>query len=338
MTEEQYKESFKCPICNGNKIKKLYDRFPGYVDKTYFDIYKCDECKNQFIIAPDTPEEVYNAIYSLDCIPGYDRYKRYAVEIVKQTKPLNYLSNQESAYRFVSDYLNDLGRKNIRILEVGSGIGYLTYALNRAGYPTVGLDLSKSSVEQAKKKFGNFFINFDLKSFAQKTESANSKYDLIIATELIEHVTDPVGFIMDCKSLLSNQGSILLTTPNYHFENRIWDTESPPVHRFWFSKKTFEVIASILDLSVSFLSDNYSNIIVDYLLAPKNQNDLNLKPPFLCEDYNSCCPGVEKFYSGHHPYIKKLLYSGKIKNLMNFISKKFVHYQPSLGVVLQRKQ
>ena len=40
MTEEQYKESFKCPICNGNKIKKLYDRFPGYVDKTYFDIYK----------------------------------------------------------------------------------------------------------------------------------------------------------------------------------------------------------------------------------------------------------------------------------------------------------
>ena len=76
MPENNTKESLKCPICNGNKIKKLYDKFPGYVDKTYFDIYKCDECKTQFIIAPDTPEEVYNAIYSLDCIPGYDRYKR----------------------------------------------------------------------------------------------------------------------------------------------------------------------------------------------------------------------------------------------------------------------
>jgi SAM-dependent methyltransferase len=210
--------------------------------------------------------------------------------------------------------------------------------LNRAGYPTVGLDVSKFSVEQARVRFGNFFINSDLKSFSQKTEVESSKFDLIIATELIEHVTDPVGFIMDCKSLLSNQGSILLTTPNYYFENRIWDTESPPVHRFWFSKKSFEVIANILDLSVSFLSDNYSNIIVDYLLALKNQNDLNLKSPFLCEDYNSCCPGVEKFYSGHHPYIKKLLYSEKIKHLMNPIFKKFIHYQPSLGVVLQSKQ
>jgi len=338
MTGEQYKESFKCPICNGNKIKKLYDRFPGYVDKTYFDIYKCDECKTQFIIAPDTPEELYNAIYSLDCIPGYDRYKRYAVEIVKQTKPLNYLSNQESAYRFVSDYLNDLGRKNIRILEVGSGLGYLTYALNHAGYHAFGIDLSKSSIEQAKRKYGNFFINSDLKSFAQKNKDESSKYDLIIATELIEHVTDPIQFIRDCIPLLSNQGSILLTTPNYYFENKIWETESPPVHRFWFSKKTFEVIANILNLNVSFLNDTYSNLIVDYLVTSRNRNNPDLRSPFICEDLSRCCPDIEKFKTSRHPFIKRILYSEEIRNLMNITFRKFVHYQGSLGVVLKINQ
>jgi 2-polyprenyl-3-methyl-5-hydroxy-6-metoxy-1,4-benzoquinol methylase len=337
MSEEQYKESFKCPICNGNKTKKLYDRFPGYVDKTYFDIYKCDECKTQFIIAPDTLDELYNAIYSLDCIPGYDRYKKYAVEIIKQTNPFNYLSKQESAYRIVFDYINDVQRKNIRILEVGSGLGYLTYALNRAGYPTTGIDTSEYSVEQAKIKFGDYFINSDLKNFSQNTEDKSSKYDLIIATELIEHVTDPVGFIRDCMPLLSNQGGILLTTPNYYFENTIWDTESPPVHRFWFSKKTFEVIADILDLNVSFPPDNYSNLIISYLQTLKNRNGFNLKPPFICEDLSRCCPSVEQFKTAHHPYIRKLLYSEKIKNLMNFTFKKFVHFESTLGVVLKRK-
>jgi len=331
------KELFKCPICNGDRIKKLYDRYPGYVNKTYYDIYKCDECKTQFIIAPDTPEELYNAIYSLDCIPGYDRYKRYAVEIMKSTKPLNYLSNQEVAYRYIFDYLNRVSQK-IRILEIGSGLGYMTYALNHAGYHAIGIDLSKSSIEQAKRRYGNFFINSDLKSFAQKNKDESSKYDLIIATELIEHVTDPIQFIRDCIPLLSNQGSILLTTPNYYFENKIWETESPPVHRFWFSKKTFEVIANILNLNISFLNDTYSNLIVDYLVASRNRNDPDLRFPFICEDLSRCCPGIEKFKTSRHPFIKRILYSGEIKNLMNITFKKFVHYQGSLGVVLKINQ
>ncbi len=72
----------KCPICGNYNIRKIYSNYPGYVNGTSFDIMKCDYCNTQFIIAPSTPKELYDAIYSLDCVPGYDRYKKYVKQII----------------------------------------------------------------------------------------------------------------------------------------------------------------------------------------------------------------------------------------------------------------
>ena len=38
--------------------------------------------------------------------------------------------------------------------------------------------------------------------------------DLIVSIQVIEHVSDPVGFLRDIRPLLKSDGELLLTTPN----------------------------------------------------------------------------------------------------------------------------
>ncbi|QRF75046.1 bifunctional 3-demethylubiquinone-9 3-methyltransferase/ 2-octaprenyl-6-hydroxy phenol methylase [Thermoplasmatales archaeon] len=333
MKEEKYQLASRafvgCPIC-GNHAIKIYTAFPGYVVNTKYDIYKCNQCITQFIVAPDTPEEIYNAIYSLDCVPGYDRYKKYANEIIRYSDPFKYLSKQESAYHFIYDFLEKANVKLRRILEIGSGLGYLTYALNKAGYSATGIDISNSSVDKAINRFGNYYKHSDLKDLRQNTTDEASKFDLIIATELIEHVVNPVELIKECIPLLKSGGFILLTTPNYYVEKRIWQTDPPPIHRFWFSRRSFEVIAGVLDLNLSFLTDNYPNLLTTSLGS--KSTPVSLPHPILCENLRDCCITIRNH---NHPFIHRLMYIEKIKLIINFFLKHFIRNTDNLGVALQ---
>ena len=45
----------------------------------------------------------------------------------------------------------------------------------------------------------------------------NERYDVIIASEIIEHVFDTDFFIEELKRILKPNGRIIITTPNMHF-------------------------------------------------------------------------------------------------------------------------
>jgi SAM-dependent methyltransferase len=328
---------FKCLICGNNNIRKIYSNYPGYVNGTSFDILKCDNCNTQFIIAPSTPNELYDAIYSLDCVPGYDRYKKYAKQIIHERDPLKFLAESEFAYEAVYQYLINK-TKNMKILEVGSGLGYLTYALNKAGYKATGIDISEASVKNSIELFGNHYINSNLHEMI-KSNDVPYKFDLIIANELIEHLDDPIGFIEECLLLLNENGSILLTTPYYYDIDKIWETDLPPIHRFWFSKKSFEVISERLKLGVSFIFPNpmkgcfHSNLLVSYVLSKLYYN----KPPqsILSADLDNCVRSTNLKFKN---IINKLVNIEPIRYLSNILYVYLLDPPPKcFAVVLSKK-
>jgi 2-polyprenyl-3-methyl-5-hydroxy-6-metoxy-1,4-benzoquinol methylase len=85
--------------------------------------------------------------------------------------------------------------------------------------------------------FGNLFKSKDLKDLGEK-------FDIIISTEVIEHVTSPVDFILDLKKILKPEGQILLTTPRkYNEQDKVlWVSELPPLHLFWFTTKSLKLM------------------------------------------------------------------------------------------------
>lgn len=258
-----------CPICAQSNLKILDLDVPGYVQGTSYVVYECSNCETQFI-KDKYDKKIYDLIYGQKGDFGYDRYSKYAEEIKAREYPLGWLALKEPAYLYVEEYLRH--KKPLLILEVGCGEGYLTYAMKQSGHQVTGIDVSEQAISRALKAFGLHYKAVDIKDYKPL-----HKFDLIVCTETIEHLQDPVNFVSECKRLLKPEGEILLTTPNkdYRTPGTTWQTEAPPVHRFWMGHKSFEKIAEKLKLSLTFLPlvmpmDMERNNIIAYLMSRGN--------------------------------------------------------------------
>lgn len=254
----------KCVICSSGDTVKSLGKIGGYQENTIYEIFNCKNCDTSFIdsesISDDVLKKVYNSIYrQIDKIPGYVRYSNYSKRVMHYEKPLDYLASEDSMYWAVKQYfVNKNISPNAKILEVGCGIGYLTHSLVKEGYQITGLDISEDAVVNATRMYGNHFICKNI--FDYQFESPES-FDVIILTEVIEHIRDVYPFIEALIRLLKKKGEIIITTPNKTIfaNNSVWDTDLPPVHLWWFSEQSFRTISNRMNVNCNFLDFTYYN-------------------------------------------------------------------------------
>jgi SAM-dependent methyltransferase len=241
----------KCPICENIDVKVVYKDFPAYKTDLQYDICYCMNCDTSFADPLIIEDKTYEYIYKEGSnTPGYQRYYWYRDKVKTFIKPLFFLSQVEDVYWGVQEYLIQNKNPEIKILEVGCGLGYLTYSLNKANYNTVGLDISLNAIEKARQNFGDYYECADVFDYSV---SNKKRYDVIILTEVIEHIIDPVSFIKNLLDMLTDGGEIIITTPNKdssYNAGEYWDTELPPVHLWWFSTKSFHSIAKRCNLNL----------------------------------------------------------------------------------------
>ena len=86
--------------------------------------------------------------------------------------------------------------KDLNCLDVGCGGGILTEKLKRLGANVTGIDASKNSIEIAKKHAKKSRLEIDYKCITTsklleiKADKVINKFDLVIASEVIEHVNN----------------------------------------------------------------------------------------------------------------------------------------------------
>jgi len=242
-----------CPICS-SKARIIFCGYPGYQEPTEFDIAKCTNCETSFIVADEiNTTSIYEAIYKNSAqIPGYDRYVEFARNILKARDPLAYLAEQQETYWGIREQLRHGVDKDAMILEVGSGLGYLTYALVKSGFCATGIEISERAVQEATLRYGSFYMTCDLIEYSKISKL---KYDILIMTEVIEHLKDIVPFLEAGLKLLRPGGMLIVTTPNRsaYTPDTIWAVDGPPVHLWWLSQKSFVAIAERLACSLSFV-------------------------------------------------------------------------------------
>lgn len=252
-------ETSCCPICERPATLR-YRGHIGYQQPHTYDIFHCANCSTAFASPLKVDTVIYDLIYSkAEKLEGYSRYHRFANEVLLTKKPLEHLANVEDVYWSIQKFLSEEKKAPLKILEVGSGYGYLTYALKQAGYDVVGLDISDVAVQQANQKYGPLFLCMDIKEYAEKKPS---QYDVVIFTEVIEHIQDVLGFMKAATNLLKPGGKLVVTTPNRSTfaPDVLWATEAPPVHLFWFAEASMKYLADLLDLRVSFVDFTEYNI------------------------------------------------------------------------------
>lgn len=105
--------------------------------------------------------------------------------------------------------LNLLDGSGKSALDVGCAFGYGVSLLESLGYETIGVDVSRFGVRQAKKMMtANEFVVCDV----QRNLPFKKKFDLVICLEVLEHLQDPLKALQNMYDVC--EGIILCTTPN----------------------------------------------------------------------------------------------------------------------------
>ena len=134
---------------------------------------------------------------------------------------------EENSHKYLFNQLQKMldKKKNLKILDVGCGNGFLACKLIKMGFDIYGFDASEGGIKIAKSKHNERFFLQDITSKELPQELKNIKFDTIISTEVIEHLYDPRGYIDLCKSILQKNGGgeLIISTP-YHgyLKNLIW--------------------------------------------------------------------------------------------------------------------
>lgn len=227
--------------------------FEGYLEGWLTALCVCTDCDLTFSTRRGVPHGLYDTIYAQAAgIPGYDRYVGYADKIKAAADPASWLAEREAPYRLAVEWLErrlEVGT----VLEIGSGLGYLTYALRRRGVDAVGVDLSEDAVLAARKRFdepGAYHLPTGI------AERHPEGVHVVVGLEIVEHVPDPVAFVREAIGYLRPGGSLLLSTPNRDAftAETLWDSDTPPVHLTWFGSRSMKVIADAVDADIEFVS------------------------------------------------------------------------------------
>lgn len=143
-------------------------------------------------------------------------------------------SEHIARYAFARRYAQDK-----RVLDAGCGTGYGSAELAQSAAEVIGVDIANDALEYARANYpiaGLQFVEASCTSVPFPSES----FDLVVAFEVIEHLTQYSAFIDECARLLTREGLFIVSSPNkrYYALTRA-ETGPNPFHEHEFEAAEF---------------------------------------------------------------------------------------------------
>ena len=191
----------RCPLCKSNETKKLFKQWNIYY-------HQCKDCDFVYSNPRLTDEgayiwynsDYYNAAMSTEHYIAENFNKYYSISL-----------NEYHLNKFFEIFNRFNQSKNISIADVGCGSGaVIHYLKDKLGFKNVvGFDLNASNL-----KFAARFRKIEIRNVDIFDMDTSQKFDIIITTENIEHVSDPIKYVEQIKKIIKPGGYLFLTTPH----------------------------------------------------------------------------------------------------------------------------
>jgi ubiquinone/menaquinone biosynthesis C-methylase UbiE len=139
-----------------------------------------------------------------------EHYKKDAVEFDYFEEKKGATAHDERRVReFV---ISKIPRDANSILDVGCGSGWVAKEFLPKGKQVYSLDISVTNPSIVRKLYPNE-KHFGVAADSFYLPFSNDSFDCVIASEIIEHVFDPAGFIKELFRVVKKGGDLIITTP-----------------------------------------------------------------------------------------------------------------------------
>ncbi len=238
-------EQSDCPVCGsagGERCFEVWD--DRYAFPEIFGLRQCLDCQSFYL-------DRYISAGSLSKF-----YSQYYPKI-----SLRHIGGRVSTLRlFIFNILNiaplahGFNFHGFQVLDIGCGGGGSESVIQQSGGKWVGLDVNQECV-QAFEKRGFPCLHGTPESIC---DEPGPIYDMILASQVIEHSHAPRDFLKACHKLLKPTGTMVLSTPNAdsRFRKRHglnWIHWHCPYHPVIFSPPGLKSLAESSGFSVSSL-------------------------------------------------------------------------------------
>lgn len=116
----------------------------------------------------------------------------------------------------------------LALLDVGCGTGVgLTRHLHAAGLRVTGVDTHEPSVAYGRKLLGSEGPEL-LVTDAGRLVEEGRRFDVVVCSEVLEHLAEPLGLLSTLRDLLLPGGRMVVTVPNgygwFELDDWVWKT------------------------------------------------------------------------------------------------------------------
>jgi 2-polyprenyl-3-methyl-5-hydroxy-6-metoxy-1,4-benzoquinol methylase len=125
---------------------------------------------------------------------------------------------------FIVDVLKDKIPANGNVLDVGCGNGIISKGVGEHGFNVYGIDISAKAIEKARSENLLANVKFDIKS-AEALIAEGKKYDAVICSEVLEHLSFPGSLLNVIHQSLKDHGILIVTVPNGNGPREVFVTK-----------------------------------------------------------------------------------------------------------------
>ncbi len=251
--EFEVEELSNCPICGSDNLKYImtgYDDRFGQPDE--FDVVECQVCGLGFLKQLICAEELPKL---------YDKYY-WREDSSQSSQQLAKIKNRAILYsikilRQILDYPSriNIGRlisPGKSVLEIGCGPASQAEDYINRGLRWTGLEIDYRMCEKIRAR-GLTCIHGTIEDIVA---SDDCRFDVIIGSQVLEHIIKPRPFLRACARALKMDGQLIFSIPNYDAPwrkraGRNWLNWHIPYHRFYYNQKSLKYLAQIEGFSIT---------------------------------------------------------------------------------------
>jgi SAM-dependent methyltransferase len=201
-----------CLLCGAPNLDALFI-CDDYITRVKCRIMQCRACGAGSTVPPSEDPNTYYPT----------QYRRYGPIIQRILK---------HSYRNMARHWAAGSSCNGRVLEIGSGPGWMLEEFAALGWNAVGLEREEIAAAYQGKAT---VLSGGLEALPE-----GDQFDLVLLFQALEHMTDPLDILRSCRARMPKGGRLIISVPNFESWQARWAKSDwfhldPPRHLFHFT-------------------------------------------------------------------------------------------------------